>query len=351
MSKNILHSAFNKTQNSYKFYWWLAIIDICYQQEKKEIFFDEIILKIISKLWYPVNYYKLSFGKVDQCSNYVKLIKQNYHLNDNISEKDLYLFLISNKDSELLVKIISELTRYVPYRFIRPWVSKETRGLKDSLVNSKILELKPSLSPYLIDSLQKKIIMNNDWFYFISESYYLLKAHSYFELIKFLESKNPNVSGITKKIHKPKVRNLTSATKHWKKFIANTPNSFDAFQNKPLIEINELSIDHFIPWSFITHDLIWNLHPVEKKINSSKSNCLAHKVYLDPFNNLQYNFCQFLLNENSDKILEDYYSLFKCSKEVLVSISKEKFSKKLNDYFLPQYEIAKNMGFESDWEI
>ena len=89
MSKSILSSVFVNTQNSYKFYWWLAIIEICFYQEKKEVYFDEIVLKIISKLWYPVNYYKLSFGKVDQCSNYVNLIKTKYSLEDNIREKDL----------------------------------------------------------------------------------------------------------------------------------------------------------------------------------------------------------------------------------------------------------------------
>tara|TARA_B110000902_G_C14268967_1_gene572432 strand:+ start:1581 stop:2642 length:1062 start_codon:yes stop_codon:yes gene_type:complete len=348
MSKSILSSVFVNTQNSYKFYWWLAIIEICFYQEKKEVYFDEIVLKIISKLWYPVNYYKLSFGKVDQCSNYVNLIKKKYRLEDNISEKDLYKFLISNKESELLIGITNELTRYVPFRFIRPWVSKETRGIKDSLVNLKILELNNEASPYSIELEQQKIIINSDWFSWINENFMLIKAHSCFELIKFLENKNPNVANISKKIKKPSVRNLNKATKNWKIFISKT-NSVDVFQNKPLINLDEFSLDHFIPWSFTTHDLIWNLHPIERNVNSSKSNCLPSKDYLEPFSSLQYDFCQFHLSINSNKVLEDYYALLTCSKDDLSSISKEKFSNELRQHFLPQYEIAKNMGFESDW--
>src|SRR5690606_32399037 len=138
MILNHFHKVFNNTQNSYKYYWWLSIIEIYFQNENKEIRFDEIILKIISKLWYPVNYFKLSFGKIDQCSKYVKQIQKNYQLEDNIDEGDLYKFLIEHKNSDFLVKITDELTRYVPFRFIRPWYGEETRGLKDSQVNSRI---------------------------------------------------------------------------------------------------------------------------------------------------------------------------------------------------------------------
>lgn len=138
MQLNHFNKVFRKTQNSYKYYWWLSIIEISFKEGKKEISYDDIVLKIISKLWYPVNYFKLSFGKIDQCSKYVKNIQNKYLLEDNISEDDLYKFLVANKNSDFLNKITKELTKYVPYRFIRPWYGNEMRGLKDSLVNSRI---------------------------------------------------------------------------------------------------------------------------------------------------------------------------------------------------------------------
>ncbi len=62
-----------------------------------------------------------------------------------------------------LIKITKELTRYVPYRFIRPWYGNEMRGLKDSLVNSRILELQNESAPYTIDSNLKNILFSNNW--------------------------------------------------------------------------------------------------------------------------------------------------------------------------------------------
>jgi|TARA_B110000902_G_C13762825_1_gene381254 hypothetical protein len=76
-------------------------------------------------------------------------------------------------------------------------------------------------------------------------------------------------------------------------------------------------------------------------VNNSKSNSLPNKQYLEAFTYLQYDFCQFHLSTNSNKVLEDYYYLLNCSKDELNLISKEKFSKKLHQYFLTQYIIEK----------
>ncbi|MBV9671480.1 MAG: hypothetical protein JO076_01470, partial [Verrucomicrobia bacterium] len=40
-------------------------------------------------------------------------------------------------------------------------------------------------------------------------------------------------------------------------------------------------IDHFLPWSFVTHDLIWNLTPVHKSENVRKSGAIPSLRYLD----------------------------------------------------------------------
>ena len=162
-------------------------MEICEEKDTKTIFFHEITLKVISKLWYPVNYFKLSFGKQDKCSKYIKEIKETYNLDDNLKETDLYFVLLNNKESKLLRKISNELTRYVPYRFIRPWYSQYIRGVKDGEVNSRILNLQNESSPYKIDLNSKCIIINTDWFYWIKKKFKLIESYTYFELLKYLE--------------------------------------------------------------------------------------------------------------------------------------------------------------------
>jgi hypothetical protein len=344
-----LNRVFVNTTNSYKYYWWLSIIELFSLKEKKEISFDEIIFKTISKLWYPVNYYKLSFGKTDQCSAYIKEIKERYLLDDDLSEHELYEFLIVNKDSVLLSKITSELTKYVPYRFIRPWFSQETRGLKDSRVNSKILEIQNETAPYSIDVGSNKIAINDSWVQWLRMNHTLTKAHVLFNLVGYLEKKNPNVPSLSKKLEKPETRNLTSASKYWRNFVLSNPGQVDVFGKKPLGTLEKFSLDHFMPWSFFTHDLLWNLHPVEKKVNSSKNNLIPDRSYLKPFAFLQYSFCNFLLKQGQNKALENYYSFFSCSKDDLNQLTKNEFLRKIEHFYLPQFEIAENMGFDSNW--
>jgi hypothetical protein len=344
------NKVFTNTTNSYKYYWWLSIIEICFEKDTNNISFYEITLKVISKIWYPVNYFKLSFGKQDKCSGHIREIKKAYNLADNIKESDLYLVLLNNKDSELLKKISKELTRYVPFRFIRPWYSECIRGIKDGEVNSRILNLQNESSPYVIDINSMSIIINADWFYWIKTNFNLIESYTYFELLKYLEKENPNVTNLTIKLTKPLTRKLAQPTKFWKKFIYKNPFEIDVFQKVPLISIDQLSIDHFLPWSFVAHDLIWNLHPVNKNINSSKNNFLPSLNYLNSFSSIQFNFCKFLLEEDS-KLIENYYTLFSCSKYELENISKELFTKKMNEKFLPKFEIATNMGFDNNWTL
>lgn len=50
---------------------------------------------------------------------------------------------------------------------------------------------------------------------------------------------------------------------------------------KKLLMPKEYDLDHFIPWSFVVHDQIWNLLPADSSISSSKSNKLPDlDIYL-----------------------------------------------------------------------
>ena len=48
-------------------------------------------------------------------------------------------------------------------------------------------------------------------------------------------------------------------------------------------------MDHFVPWSFVANDELWNLIPIEKRLNSSKSNKLpVWNLYFQNMAALQY---------------------------------------------------------------
>lgn len=120
---SILNSVFENTQNSYKFFWWLAIMDLVLEKDRDQISFDDIVIKIITKMWYPINYFKLSFGKQDKIEAYINNLKDEFQLDDNITEVKLESILRNQVDHKTITRISQKITKYVPYRFIRHWFS------------------------------------------------------------------------------------------------------------------------------------------------------------------------------------------------------------------------------------
>ena len=67
-----------------------------------------------------------------------------------------------------------------------------------------------------------------------------------------------------------------------------------SLNKRVVISENWKNVDHFVPWSFVANDELWNLIPMESSLNSSKSN------YLPDWNKFFYLFAdnQFLMYEN-----------------------------------------------------
>ena len=62
---SLLSRIFSNTTATYKFYWFVALLDIVVKERKTRISFWEIITGMVAESWYPIHYFKLSFGKLD----------------------------------------------------------------------------------------------------------------------------------------------------------------------------------------------------------------------------------------------------------------------------------------------
>src|SRR5690606_15285974 len=131
------------------------------QEEKNEtISFEKVIIRILVLVWYPVIYYKISFGKQDQLSKIIIGLKNSFEeLNDNINDLELESFLWQNRNLPFIKKSINDLSKYVPYRFLRPWMEEQLRGIKDADINSLICTYQFDYNlPYTI--INKSLVIN-----------------------------------------------------------------------------------------------------------------------------------------------------------------------------------------------
>ena len=61
-----LSRIYDNTTATYKFYWFVSIINLISTNPDRRVFsFEEIIAGMIAEAWYPIHYFRLSFGKLD----------------------------------------------------------------------------------------------------------------------------------------------------------------------------------------------------------------------------------------------------------------------------------------------
>ena len=106
-------------------------------------------------------------------------------------------------------------------------------------------------------------------------------------------------------------------------------------------------MEHFIPWSFVSHNQLWNLIPAENIINSSKSNKLPLlKKYLKPFVLTHRGAIEIVYKQQpKNKLLEDYLFLGNSIPKIL-DLSENELTAGFKNTLEPLIQIANNSGFE-----
>lgn len=357
----ILLRLFNDMTNSYKLFWFKGLFDEIIKG-KEEIYFIEVISGMISNSWYPKLKYHLNFGTQDKLGICINNINQNTIKNIEIKKLDLYKIICESDKYKEIKNAISFLYKYVPYRALSPFFEKELSGQKDSIKNKIIEDLscKSREVLYKIDSKNKKLYMNIKWKKYIIENKGIIYVWIKYKIIEYLQRKKPNIPAIINKLEPPIERDLSLQSKIWKEIIESS-NEFDIYTGQLFNEDNyniygSISIDHFIPWSFIGHDMIWNLVPTFKNINSSKNDSLPNlERYFDDFLDKQIKVIEYLRRGKKNiKIFEDYFSINnKLDMKSIINISNELNISKIKDDIKntinPLYQIAYNQGF-TVWE-
>lgn len=343
----------DKVVASYKMYWLLALLDEI-SLDNFEIEFRTLICKMVVKAWYPLLKYKLSFGLCDNLAKVATYISDTYNLESNYDERKLFDFIYSSQD-KTLNNMLKELTLNVPYRFLSPFFENKLRGQKK--VQKLIEELSKEDNEciyeiYKNDKDENCIRIKGNWCNYLKYNYRIIQGWAYYRLVCFLQKRNPNVPGIAMKLEAPKNRDLREQTKIWKQVIEQR-HITDLYTGLDFTETNYndygvLSIDHFIPWSFVLHDQMWNLVPTFKNINSKKSdNLLQYDIYIDRFCEMQYEAFCFVVDENRKNRIEEYGQVLKVDnlRKFKMESREEEFVKRMKQEIGPVYGVAVNQGF------
>lgn len=361
--ENFVHMLDDPTE-CYKFYWLDSVMQLL-SRDRIEISFDDVISGMIADAWYSVTAYHLRMGTKDRQGNSINSIERAINkldsLNclDHVADRDTVISVIKSQD-RMIHNEKYQISKNVPYRLLSSFLYEI--GGNDPLWNQKTrliayLELihKNSCLPYTIGherGLNKKINIDSKWRKFLLDNMVSIRGWIQMKKIKYLQDRNPGVPGIIYKLEpeNEKQRKLQNVRKLWASVLEVTVIQ-DIYSGKNL-GAKGYEIDHFIPWSYITNDEMWNLMPIDGGLNSSKRDklpdwnryfkefarnqfVLNEIVYLYPAINKEFQNCQ----------RDNLNALWSTAELYIQGIQQDRFIRILEDRLKPIYDSAHTQGY------
>jgi len=352
-----LSRIFDNKSECYKLFWFQAVLShVC--RGKTEITFEELIDEMIADAWYMVTEYHLNLGPRDTLEKAVNYISSVTVMLPSVKKQEILDWLKNCQDPAVL-RFKRDLTLNVPFRLQAPFLN----GFKTDSWKCGSGELAFRINQqerliYYFDTfsgLNTVIRVVPEWAEYLKENQEILRGWIQYNMILYLQRRNPSVPGISDKLYPPQERKLEKVKKYWKLLSELAP--VHEIYGESLLTPDNISIDHFVPWSYVAHDEFWNLHPTTKNINSSKSNHLpAWDLYFPRFAEIEYQSYRMIWEYEQ---VQDAFR--KCAREHLNNPEIEhrlyrqgldavKFKEQLQDVIYPVYLSAKTCGFSS-WKF
>lgn len=267
--------------NTYKLAWGRALIEIVYEHKDDGndfvISFVQIDEKMLKYYWNQTYFFNLkqSPGKkpivvqeTEKCIEFVKNIRQsNIPVWFDKAQQDL--LSDPNFYQKRINAIAKTLEHDVCWRFKRI-----KRDHHQRLVDLDIYRL--DRKAMIVTFTSEEIKQLKDYAFILSQ----LMNYKWAQLLEKFNSA-PKIALKVKGISDAKIRrNNLSKFKHILLSQMKDGNIIDFYTGK-VLEENDISIDHVIPWSFMYSDDIWNLVITSKSVNSSKSNSIPSEEVIE----------------------------------------------------------------------
>ena len=241
---------------------------------------------MVEHAWWPLNHYRLSFGSQDKMRDAIRRLEL-----PNAEVIARRRTLRGQLHFDVNYERREGLLRYVPSRLIRPWFANEARGLEaenritaciEDASRKHFVDLK---DPPLYRILSDHIELHPAWLEYFTANIGVIQPWANWHWLVWLQARNQSVPEIAEKLGRPPGRrNLSTQKRLWQEAIK-TGSIFCIYTGKPIAP--NFVLDHFVPRSFIGHDQLWNLVPVDIALNSIKGDQLPDRRFIDQLSKVQ----------------------------------------------------------------
>ena len=349
----------------YKFYWLEAIVKLI-AENVRETTFDAIIDEIISNAWYSVREFHVHLSGIqsdggvrDGLERAIMLLTELSDLPANASKVEIKNEI--RKHNDALKKYKEQLTNMVPYRALAGFFTKsgDVVDWGSTVRMTKYIKQfseEKILMPYTFgesSKLKKQVYFNSEWIDMIQDNAVSILGWIQYEKVKWLQNNNPEVPGLVYKLAPmdEKMRKLGKVRNLWKGILDLTQIR-DVFTDQQ-IQQGSYDVDHFVPWSFVMNDELWNLMPMDPSLNSSKSNRLPRwDPFFDRFASNQYILYGFIhekpeIHKRFEACYRDnLHSIWAGQELYRKGNDRQTFYNILQKNMQPVYDSARRQGYE-----
>ena len=350
----------------YKFYWLEAIVHLI-AEGISETTFDMIIDEMICNAWYSVREFHIhlsgmgSDGSVrDGLERAILKLSELSDLSSNASKVEIKNEIRKHKKE--LYNAKEQLTHMVPYRALAGFFANagDTNVCWNSIrrltAYVEAFSISKTALPYTFGTsskLSREVRFHPEWIRMIQDNTVSILGWIQYEKVRWLQNNNPEVPGLVYKLAPmdEKMRKLSKVRLLWKG-ILDLHEVRDVFTDEP-VQLKKYDIDHFIPWSFVMNDELWNLMPMDSSLNSVKSNRLPKwDPFFQRFSENQYILYQLMHDKPQiHKLYEgcwrdNLHSIWAGQELYRPGNSWEEFVGILSKNMQPVYDSAKRQGYE-----
>lgn len=307
-----------------------------------------------------VTFFKLTLGPSDQLERVCRDLELRCGLCPRSGREDILAAIYSSPE---ILKKAKKIRIYVPALFLFPWLQEELRGIAAGTARAKraaelsiLFRGKDQAPPYWLEGRgdSQVVCFASEWTRYLCSNLNVLESFVKHELCRFLHARNPGVPAITEKLELPRVRKLGRARSHWRKVLEARDGSpgFTMFKDiySQEVLVGAFSIDHFLPWSFVAHDQIWNLSPVQARTNSAKGDSFPDiEKYLPALAKLHWFVIRHFSIQHAEQ--NEYSTAFRAEFTTLQRQGAGALLQRYRELMTPQIQIAKNYGFRCGWTI
>ena len=349
-SDNPFDSVFGNTVASYKFYWFLALLDIAAEDKPRDVGLCEMAARMIAKAWPARAYFRLGFGSQDRLGLTIdELCEDNpdawtpsgVHISAKALPEDVLQILVANFSSKGLRVLLRQLIQKVPYRFLMPWI----RDTNDASMMRRSQSFENDCLYAIVYAQKDRALrLNPRYRAYLQGNAQVLRDYTYWNLAHYFHVRNPGVPGILEKMTSvPTRESLNEERRLWTRIMRAQGPVRCIYTG---LDLQDFALDHFMPYRLVAHNELWNLIPALPQVNSSKSDGLPDlNHYLPDYAKTHQKALKTCLSASWGKPLVESYECLGEDPRAIVSAEPEALLETYKKLFVPLSQTGQKHGF------